>query len=961
MIRGTYWLRVKGKRLLIILVVVTICALLLVMDAAHLSHMSLLSSLFYGFSALIALAFLAVGAFVWLYARNRVVAFVLLSFSCTAMIPFAAETAALSGNQFFAKLSSVCASLALMLCAILLLLFPRNYLGISSSARVECLPKFSSLRRSIMLMRCYTCFIFAYGVLAGFFSLLIPGSSSALNWRVEVASIYYIVVLVGILLTIVVSYYQSSLRERQQLRLFVIGVVLAIVPFLFLTVLPEIINPNAPLVDPQLSTLSVLLLPLSLGYSILRYQLLVLDAYVRRAIAWLMGIVFLAVLCYLIVTWSSFLLKGTITQTVIVVAALSATLAPCTWWVAKIITDRLFFDELRHYRRIIDATNLPLDRAMNVAEAARLFTLAVTQTFGISHVCLFVLNEGAGAFDIAPPLRADLEDEDRWQMLHSLLRELKSSNQEYRNSLVKQQPAIERIATAQRPLLLSEAAETKRVPRGLDSYFVTASPGDNDPLLVPVRAQGRMIGLLVLGEREDQQPYAGPDFGVIQLLLARFSALLETARLYARANEHAELLNNLYRASTMSGTTFQSVEEVASIYASVAASATLASAELWLYDKKKNVLSSITAVGSGPYLTNLDKLRPVQELDWHSWFYEGRTHEQTEQNARSASPPCLVQKISDFPYAWLPLQDAEQRMGLLTLTYAQPHFFLTEEMHVLEMFAVQCASALANANMTMELRQAYERQKELDQLKDQFISTASHELRTPLTAVQGYIELLGEYNATLGESRRADFITKARLGCDELVLLVGNIMDASRVKIEAENVQLQAISLHESVMHVAEILDGVIRREQRVFQVDIPPALQVMADDLRLRQVLLNLISNALKYSPPGSTIELTSEALPAYITVRLRDYGLGVPPDDQKRLFERFMRLERDINSPSRGAGLGLYICKQLVEAMGGRIWVESSGREGDGSVFAFTLRRVEQRKLTGTSGSHSDVSLPL
>ncbi len=961
MIRGTYWLRVKGKRLLTILVVVTMCALLLVMDAVHLPHMSFPISLAYGFSALIALAFLAVGAFVWLYARNRVVAFVLLCFSCTAMVPFAAETAALSGDQFFNKLSGVCASLTFTFCAFLLLLFPRNYLGIFSSAQVEYLPGFSSLRRSIMLVRCYACFIFAYGVLAGFFSTLTSEVQTSLNWRDEFASVYYVVVLVGILITIVVSYYQSSLRERQQLRLFAVGVVLAVVPFLFLTVLPEIINPNASLVDPQLSTLSVLLLPLSLGYSILRYQLLVLDAYVRRAIASLMGIVFLAVLSYLIVTFSSFLLKGTITQTVIVVAAFSAILAPCAWWAAKRSTDRLFFDELRHYRRIIDAANLPLDRAMNVAEAARLLTLAFTQTFEVSQICLFVLNEGAGAFDIAPPLRTDLEDEGRRQMLHTLLQTLQSSNQEYRTGLTQQQPAIERIAVAQRPLLLSEAAETKSAPRGLDSYFVTSSPGDNDPLLVPVWAQGRMIGLLVLGEREDQQPYAGPDFGVIRLLLARFSTLLETARLYARANEHAELLNKLYRASAMPGTAFQSVEEVASIYASAAASATLASAELWLYDKKKNVLSSITVVGSGPYLTNLDTLKPAQELDWHSWFYEGCNTGQTRQNARSIDPPCLLQKMSDLPYVWLPLQDAEQRVGLLTLTYAQPHFFLKEEMHVLEMFAVQCASALANAKMTMELRQAYERQKELDHLKDEFISTASHELRTPLTAVQGYIELLGEYNPTLTESRRADFITKARLGCDELALLVGNIMDASRVRIDAENVQLQAISLHESAMHVAEILEGVTRREQRVLQVDISPTLQVMADDLRLRQVLLNLISNALKYSPPGSTIELTTEVSPAYVTVRLRDHGLGVPREEQQRLFERFMRLERDMNSPARGAGLGLYICKQLVEAMGGRIWVESSGREGDGSVFAFTLRRVEQQRLTGTSGSQPDVSLPL
>src|SRR5947209_20416929 len=116
-----------------------------------------------------------------------------------------------------------------------------------------------------------------------------------------------------------------------------------------------------------------------------------------------------------------------------------------------------------------------------------------------------------------------------------------------------------------------------------------------------------------------------------------------------------------------------------------------------------------------------------------------------------------------------------------------------------------------------------------------------------------------------------------------------------------------------------------------------------MADSLRLRQVLLNLVSNALKYSPVGSVIEISLDRDDEQITLRVHDHGLGVPLEDQERLFERFVRLERDMNSPVRGAGLGLYISKQLIEAMGGRIWVESGGVPNTGSVFAFTLRRAK------------------
>ncbi|HLX39935.1 MAG TPA: HAMP domain-containing sensor histidine kinase, partial [Ktedonobacteraceae bacterium] len=240
----------------------------------------------------------------------------------------------------------------------------------------------------------------------------------------------------------------------------------------------------------------------------------------------------------------------------------------------------------------------------------------------------------------------------------------------------------------------------------------------------------------------------------------------------------------------------------------------------------------------------------------------------------------------------------------------------------------------------LALRDAYERLKELDKLKDQFIMTASHELRTPLTAVQGYIELLQNYNDRLSAEERALFVAKAQRGCDELTLMVGNIMDASRVEVDVREVTMTAVPLADSVAHVLEIMEGVTRRERRCVELTIADDVVVEADELRLRQIILNLIGNALKYSEAGSPLEISASVENQMATLRIRDYGRGVPPRDQARLFERFVRLERDMNSPVRGAGLGLAISKQLVEAMGGSIWVESSGEEGKGSVFAFSLK---------------------
>ena len=500
---------------------------------------------------------------------------------------------------------------------------------------------------------------------------------------------------------------------------------------------------------------------------------------------------------------------------------------------------------------------------------------------------------------------------------------------------------IGRITSAERPLFLSEASrpETAR-PAGLARYLMTREPLEFDPLFAPIRAQGKVIAVLVLGKRGDNGQYAGPDFEAIALIEARYSPILETARLDAQASRQVAILEALYRGVAGAGKAFQSVDEVVAAYTKIAAEAVQASAGTWLYHSKDHQLRRVIHVGSGPELVSSDDSMSPGESDWSPLFYQGEIP-QLLQGSSSEIPSCLPQ-APHFPFVWLPLKGGKQHMGVLALTYPRPHLFSPEEQRVLSMFADQFAVALENASFTVELRAAYERQKELDRLKDQFIMTASHELRTPLTAVQGYIELLEAYNHNLSSERRAEFIMKAHRGCDELTLLVENIMDASRVQVDTENLNLIQVSLLEPVTHITEMLEGVTRHEQRTVNVAIPADAYVMADELRLRQVLLNLVSNALKYSSPQSDIDITASMKNGNVNVSIRDRGQGVPPKDQARLFKRFVRLERDMNSPIRGAGLGLYISKRLIEAMGGRIWVESTGKAGEGSIFTFTLKRV-------------------
>jgi len=252
----------------------------------------------------------------------------------------------------------------------------------------------------------------------------------------------------------------------------------------------------------------------------------------------------------------------------------------------------------------------------------------------------------------------------------------------------------------------------------------------------------------------------------------------------------------------------------------------------------------------------------------------------------------------------------------------------------------QTTVARENARLYNELSLAYAKLSELDQLKDAFLTTASHELRTPLTIMQGYLELLGEIE-NLSPDMRRSFLNNARRACDDLVLLQANIMDASRLKFDAATLQYSAIPLQNTCRSIVDLFEPVILQQKRHVEVDVAATLTVWADETRLKQILRNLLANALRYSPPQTDIRLSAqmEQETGMVCVRVIDHGPGIPPDKQEAIFDKFVRLERDMHGVVRGSGLGLFITRQLVEVMQGTISVESSGINGGGATFSFTI----------------------
>jgi signal transduction histidine kinase len=260
---------------------------------------------------------------------------------------------------------------------------------------------------------------------------------------------------------------------------------------------------------------------------------------------------------------------------------------------------------------------------------------------------------------------------------------------------------------------------------------------------------------------------------------------------------------------------------------------------------------------------------------------------------------------------------------------------------------------------------AHKRARELDALKDQFITNVNHELRTPLMALNGYVKLLQARHAALSSERQEQLIERAARAGDDVVALVTSILNAQSLDQGADATTMEPVDLTAAVVSAVGLIDprDIAPREgdlvERELRLHIPRGLEILGDSMRMRQILINLLSNAIKYSPAGSPVEIAAHvtaeiARPAQgvkgrrgkrhlgrpmVEMTVRDYGLGIPPEQMGLLFHRFVRLPRDLASAISGNGLGLSLCQKLTVAMGGRIWVESAGVEGEGSTFHVLL----------------------
>lgn len=237
--------------------------------------------------------------------------------------------------------------------------------------------------------------------------------------------------------------------------------------------------------------------------------------------------------------------------------------------------------------------------------------------------------------------------------------------------------------------------------------------------------------------------------------------------------------------------------------------------------------------------------------------------------------------------------------------------------------------------------------KKMEAFRREFVADVSHELKTPIFSAQGYIHTLLD-GAVEDKNVRVKFLKRAAKSMDRLDRLVQDLLTLSKLETGAIKMNLESFNVLDVTREVIDQLEEKAQRKNITIQLQVPAdtsELLVMADQQRIYQVMINLISNAIKYSNEDGLVEVGFEKSNKDVTIFIKDTGLGIPPEDLKRIFERFYRVEKSRSKEMGGTGLGLAIVKHIIEAHQSKVSVSSV--VGKGSVFSFKLKRPPAKQI--------------
>jgi PAS domain S-box-containing protein len=486
------------------------------------------------------------------------------------------------------------------------------------------------------------------------------------------------------------------------------------------------------------------------------------------------------------------------------------------------------------------------------------------------------------------------------------------------------------------PQLSSENGNNGVLPQNLPKHQVMR------PLIV----RGEEIGHFGV-EDDPERPLTDEEREIIDAVAEELSEALEAARLFeqtqialAEQERLATELETVAQVSTAASTILEVEELLQSVVDLAKSSFNLYHVHIYLMNETNNKLLLKAGAGNIGHLMSLEG-REINLNDESIVARAARTREGVLENN--------VRRTVDFlPHPLLPETRAEMALplivggkliGVLDLQSDRENSFTEEDLNVQTTLAAQISVAVENATQYAAQVETTTKLREVDQLKSEFLASMSHELRTPLNSIIGFADVLlegldGELNDRMEED-----IGLIRSSGDHLRGLIGDILDMSKIEAGRMDLRYETIDMAAMAKDVVATAAPLAQEKQLFLHLDIDEtaAIQsIQADRTRLRQILWNILGNAIKFTEKGS-VTMSLQAQSNHLLCSVRDTGIGIKEEQAAAVFEHFRQIDGGLDRTAGGTGLGMPITKKLVELHGGEIWIESV--YGQGSTFLFTI----------------------
>jgi len=456
----------------------------------------------------------------------------------------------------------------------------------------------------------------------------------------------------------------------------------------------------------------------------------------------------------------------------------------------------------------------------------------------------------------------------------------------------------------------------------------------------PMIWEGRGIGAIWVG-REQAGPFSAKETSLLRTFASQAVIAIQNARL---VNETREALERQTATAEVLQVISSSVADTEPVFDKILASGSrlFATEQMGIFLARADGMVEAAAFrGSALAAIAATFPKPLEASITGQVVREGRLI-QVEDAAAMQDAPTTVRDvlplIGNFSGAWAPMAWEGQAIGSIGVLRQPPSPLNGKEIELLKTFADQAVIAIQNARLFREIADKSRQLEVANKHKSEFLANMSHELRTPLNAIIGFSEVLLERMFGDLNEKQDDYLKDIHSSGKHLLSLINDILDLSKVEAGRMELETSRFRVPEAVGNAMTLIRERAQRHGIALGTTIGDDVEeVTADERKFKQILLNLLTNAVKFTPDGGRVDVFARSVPAGLEVAVRDTGIGISAEDQKLVFEEFRQVGRNYTNKQEGTGLGLALTRRFVELHGGTIRLESE--PGKGSTFTFTI----------------------